>query len=155
MSLPTPWRCLTCAAGTDIIRSVMVERTDARSGPTAQPMDRSTLAIEEARLQITISGHHVKVTKGMRLRAYELATKVGKFFEGITHLHVRMKNDADNQVAEFTAEVPQNKTIAAKATAADMHAALDEAVEKLERQLTKHKEKLHDRRTRAGKRAGE
>ena len=104
-------------------------------------------------MQITISGHHVDVTEAMRSRAYLLAAKVMKFFEGVTHVHVRMVVEADNRIAEFTAEAPHGKTLTAKSRAADMYAALDEAVAKLDRQLTKHKEKLHERRTRAGRRA--
>lgn len=103
-------------------------------------------------MQITVSGHHVNVTEGMRSRAYQLASKLMKFFDGITHIHVRMEVDSDGQVAEFTLEAPQHHTFTSKAKAHDMYAALDNAAEKLERQLTRVKEKLHDRRTRSGKR---
>jgi len=103
-------------------------------------------------LQITISGHHVDVTEGMRGRAYQLADKLIKFFGKVTQVRVIMAVDSEGQIAEFVLEAPRCQTLTAKARATDMYTALDEAAEKLERQLRKHKEKLQERRTRAGRR---
>ena len=103
-------------------------------------------------MQITISGHHVSVNESMRSRAYEASQKLFRFFDGITNIAVKMEVDSSQCIAEFTVLARQSVTLTSKAKARDMRKALDEATEKIERQLTKRKEKLHDHRGHGAKR---
>jgi putative sigma-54 modulation protein len=67
--------------------------------------------------------------------------KLERFFDHISNVHVILKVEKLNQIAEATLHVSQGE-IHATANDENMYAAIDSLVDKLVRQLNKHKEKL-------------
>ena len=92
-------------------------------------------------MQISLTGHHVDLTDS--LRAY-----VDQKFERLDHVtnvHVILSVEKLAQKAEANMHV-SGAEIFADATHEDMYAALDALVDKLDRQLIKHKEKMKSHR---------
>ncbi|GAL19303.1 ribosome hibernation promoting factor [Vibrio maritimus] len=92
-------------------------------------------------MQIQITGHHVDLTDSMQDYVHSKFQKLERFFEHINNIHVVLKVEKLNQIAEATLHVNQAE-IHAASNDESMYAAIDSLVDKLTRQLNKHKEKL-------------
>jgi len=95
-------------------------------------------------MQITVSGHQVAVTSA--LNDY-VSTKLERIVRHFEHLHdvtVTLSVEKLLHKAEATLHCAGAKTIHADAQAGDMYAAIDALADKLDRQVTKHKEKITD-----------
>ena len=99
-------------------------------------------------MDITISGRNVHVTEAMKNYAREKALRLEKYFERIQHVRVTLNIEGERQMAEMVATAIGGATLVAHTTEPDMYAAIDLVVEKLERQIKKHKEKLYFKRER-------
>ncbi|MUK46637.1 ribosome hibernation promoting factor [Aliivibrio fischeri] len=92
-------------------------------------------------MQINIAGQNVELTDSLREYVNTKFQKLDRFFEHINNVHVVLKLEKIQHVAEATLHVNQGD-IHAHSDAEDMYAAIDGLVDKLIRQLNKHKEKL-------------
>jgi len=92
-------------------------------------------------MQINIKGHHVDLTDSMQDYVHQKFQKLERFFEHINNVHVVLRVEKVLHVAEATLHVNQGD-IHATADEENMYAAIDSLVDKLVRQLNKHKEKL-------------
>ncbi|MDV7105942.1 ribosome hibernation promoting factor [Vibrio sp. TH_r3] len=92
-------------------------------------------------MQINITGHHVDLTDSMQDYVHTKFQKLERFFENITNVHVVLRLEKVHHIAEATLHVSQGD-IHATADEENMYAAIDSLVDKLVRQLNKHKEKL-------------
>jgi putative sigma-54 modulation protein len=72
-------------------------------------------------------------------------SRLERHFDHITNVHVILGVEKERQKAEATIHVSRGKLFA-NAEQDDMYAAIDSLVDKLDRQLKKHKEKLSDHR---------
>lgn len=93
-------------------------------------------------MQININGHHVDLTDSMQDYVNEKFQKLERFFDQINSVHVVLKVEKLRQIAEATLHVNQAE-IHASSDDENMYAAIDSLVDKLVRQLNKHKEKLN------------
>ncbi|GLO59783.1 ribosomal subunit interface protein [Vibrio sp. MACH09] len=93
-------------------------------------------------MQINIKGHHVDLTDSMQDYVHTKFQKLERFFEHINNVHVVLRVEKVNQIAEATLHV-NHGDIHATANDENMYAAIDSLVDKLVRQLNKHKEKLN------------
>ncbi|AIW12909.1 MULTISPECIES: ribosome hibernation promoting factor [Vibrio] len=93
-------------------------------------------------MQININGHHVDLTDSMQDYVNEKFQKLERFFDHINSIHVVLKVEKLRQIAEATLHVNQAE-IHASSDDENMYAAIDSLVDKLVRQLNKHKEKLN------------
>ncbi|CAK4070834.1 ribosome hibernation promoting factor [Vibrio sp. MarTm2] len=93
-------------------------------------------------MQININGHHVDLTDSMQDYVNEKFQKLERFFDHINSVHVVLKVEKVRQIAEATLHVNQGE-IHASSDDENMYAAIDSLVDKLVRQLNKHKEKLN------------
>jgi putative sigma-54 modulation protein len=94
-------------------------------------------------MQININGHHIDLTDSMQDYVHSKFEKLERFFEHINNVQVILRVEKLQQIAEATLHVNQ-KEIHATAENESMYAAIDELVDKLVRQLNKHKEKLNN-----------
>jgi putative sigma-54 modulation protein len=93
-------------------------------------------------MQININGHHIDLTDSMQDYVNEKFQKLERFFDHINSVHVVLKVEKLRQIAEATLHVNQGE-IHASSDDENMYAAIDSLVDKLVRQLNKHKEKLN------------
>ncbi len=92
-------------------------------------------------MQITVSGHHVDITPALRDYVNTKLSKLQRHFDNITNTAVTLTVEKLVQKAEATVHVAGADLFAA-CESEDMYAAIDALVDKLDRQLIKHKEKL-------------
>ncbi len=92
-------------------------------------------------MQINITGHHVELTEALQEYVESKFQKLERFFEHINNTHVVLRVEKLQQIAEATLHVNQGE-IHASADNENMYAAIDTLIDKLARQLSKHKEKL-------------
>ncbi len=92
-------------------------------------------------MQININGHHIDLTDSMQDYVRSKFDKLERFFDHISNVQVILRVEKLQQIAEATLHVSQGE-IHATAENENMYAAIDTLVDKLVRQLNKHKEKL-------------
>jgi putative sigma-54 modulation protein len=91
-------------------------------------------------MQLNISGHHVDVTEAMRNYAQDKMQKLERHYDHITNAHIVLTVEKLRQRAEATLHV-SGAELFADADSDDLYAAIDSLIDKLDRQLIKHKEK--------------
>ncbi len=92
-------------------------------------------------MQINLTGHHCPITPALRNVINEKLERLTRCGAQITSISVILKVDKLLQTAEATLHIPHAE-IHASATTKDMYAAIDELVDKLEKQIKKHHEKM-------------
>ena len=92
-------------------------------------------------MQINLSGHHVDITDSLRNFINSKFERLTRRFEQINNVHVVLTVEKLRQKAEATIHLNGGE-IFANAESDDMYAAIDALVDKLDRQVIKHKEKL-------------
>jgi putative sigma-54 modulation protein len=91
---------------------------------------------------IDITGNHIEITPALREHITKKLQKIEQKFPKITHMHVVLSIDNQYQhKAEVTAHL-FGTDFHAHDTSEDMYASIDKMVEKLSKQIIKHKEKL-------------
>lgn len=94
-------------------------------------------------MQINITGHHMEVTPALRSYIENKLERVERHFDNLINIHVILSVEKDRQIAEATINVNRGKVFA-DSEHEDMYAAIDSLIDKLDRQIKKHKEKLSD-----------
>lgn len=94
-------------------------------------------------MQLNLTGHHVDITDSLRSYVTSKIEKVDRHFDNVTNVHVILSVEKKRHKAEATVNMAGNN-IFADAEEEDMYAAIDGLIDKLDRQVKKHKEKLTD-----------
>ena len=94
-------------------------------------------------MQLSVTGHHVEVTQALREYVGTKLAKLERHFDNMTDIHCILTVEKLVHKAEATVYMGGG-TIHADSTEDDMYAAIDMLVDKLDRQVKKHKEKLTD-----------
>lgn len=91
-------------------------------------------------MQLNITGHNVEITPAMRDFVTAKFSKLEQFFDRINQFTLCCAEKV-TQIADANLHVNGGE-IHASAEGQDMYAAIDGLIDKLARQLTKHKDKL-------------
>ena len=94
-------------------------------------------------MQINLSGHHVDITTPLRDYTTSKMEKLERYFDHVTDIHVVLGVEKLRHKAEATMHITGGN-IFADAEQENMYAAIDSLVDKLDRQVKKHKEKMTD-----------
>jgi putative sigma-54 modulation protein len=94
-------------------------------------------------MHIILSGHHIDITDALRDYVNTKMERLERHFDSVTDIHVVLSVEKLRQKADATVNVSGSK-LYAETTDEDMYAAIDALVDKLDRQLKKHKEKVTD-----------
>lgn len=100
-------------------------------------------------MQINLTGHHMDITTALRAYVENKFERLQRHFDNMTNIHVILTVEKDRQKAEATIHVNRGN-IFADSEHADMYAAIDTLIDKLDRQVKKHKEKLTDHHRNGG-----
>jgi putative sigma-54 modulation protein len=95
-------------------------------------------------MNLNISGHHLDVSPAIRTYVSEKLDRVVRHFDHVIDAHVILSSDKLVRKAEVTLHV-RGKDIHAECIDADLYAAIDLLVDKLDRQVIKYKDKLNDK----------
>ena len=104
-------------------------------------------------MQLNLSGHHLEITPGTRQYVSNKFKRIKRHFSRVTQVHCVLSAEKSHYKAEATVHLSKGR-LYAEAVRHDLKAALDELVDKLDRQVRRHKEKLHDHHAREAPRHG-
>jgi len=96
-------------------------------------------------MNLKISGHHLEVTPALREYVTNKLDRVLRHFDQVIDFHCVLTVEKLDQKAEATLHV-SGCDIHADASDPNMYAAIDALSDKLDRLVTKHKEKRGDHR---------
>jgi putative sigma-54 modulation protein len=97
-------------------------------------------------VQVSITGRHIELSPEVRSYAEAKANKLTRFYDRIQSVEVILNGEGNGFEAEMVAKGKRKSTFVAKERGDDMYAAIDLVVDKIERQLTRHKEKMRNRK---------
>lgn len=107
-------------------------------------------------MQIEISGQNVDITQALRAYVTEKLERLERHFGNLISARVVLRIERVEHMVEATVSVGgRTNDIHAVAVAEDMYAAIDALIDKLDRQVRRHKEKVtdhhrYDRQVQAG-----
>ena len=95
-------------------------------------------------MEIRVTGRHVEVPDDVLDYIHDKANKLPRFYDRIHDLEVVLDHQAEQFTVEMIVRVDHKHTFVASDTGPDTFALIDVIIDKLERQLTKHKEKARN-----------
>ena len=98
-------------------------------------------------MQLNVSGHHVDVTDSLRGYVESKIERLERHFDLFSDVHCILSVEKLRHKAEAKVNV-NGDTIFAETTEEDIYAAIDGLVDKLDRRVRKHKEKMVDHHAR-------
>jgi len=107
-------------------------------------------------MNLTISGHHLDVTPALRGYVTSKLERVTRHYEDVVDVKViltveKQKEKQLRQRAECSIHVKGNEMFAESAHS-DLYAAVDELMDKLDRQVVRHKDRIQNHHHAAPKR---
>lgn len=100
-------------------------------------------------MQVNITGHHIDLTDALRSYVSEKLEKIERHFDHVTNVHVILTVNKQSQIAEATVHA-SGADLFAQHDSEDMYASIDGLVDKLDRQIIKHKEKIGNHKKKSG-----
>lgn len=94
-------------------------------------------------MQLSITGHHIEVTEALKNYVTEKFSKLERHFDQVIDIHVILEVEKLVQKAEATVQVNGAKLFA-EDSREDLYAAIDGLIDKLDRQVLKHKDKIQN-----------
>jgi putative sigma-54 modulation protein len=98
-------------------------------------------------MKFHITSRHYDMTPEIKAFAEERVLKLKRYFEQIIDVSVILSTEKHRNAAEVTLHT-NGQNLVGTSEAPDMRVAIDGAVERIETQLRKHKERLSDRKGR-------
>lgn len=92
-------------------------------------------------MQINLTGHHIEITDALRSFVNDKFERLSRHFDHINNVHVILSVEKLRQKAEAKLNVNGGE-IFADCEDGDMYAAIDLLMDKLDRQVKKHKEMM-------------
>jgi putative sigma-54 modulation protein len=99
-------------------------------------------------MNLQLTGHHVEITPSIRDYVVSKFERINRHFEQVIDVRVILSVQKLDQVIEATVHLA-GRDIHVACHDADMYAAIDGLVDKLDRQIIRHKDKFEE-----GRRAG-
>ncbi|MBN1492130.1 MAG: ribosome-associated translation inhibitor RaiA [Phycisphaerae bacterium] len=97
-------------------------------------------------MQIVVSARHGEITNEMKEYAERKTSKLLKYYDKIQEIEVILDRESAKHRVEIIVNAEHRNMFVATETDDDCFAATDLVVDKMERQLTKHKEKHRNRK---------
>ena len=96
-------------------------------------------------MNFKLTGNHVEITDAMRDYVTSKIEKITRHFDHVIDVSVILSVEKHKQKAEANVHV-RGKDIFVEADGTDMYASIDSLIDKLDRQVLKHKEKNIEKR---------
>jgi putative sigma-54 modulation protein len=93
-------------------------------------------------MRIEISGRALELTDAITSYAERKCEKLTKFYDGVQEIEAVLDQRPNEFSAELIVHAVKHEPFVARAEGADVYAAIDQAVDKMSRQLTDFKTKL-------------
>ena len=96
-------------------------------------------------MNLQVTGHHLDVTPAMREYLTSKLERIMRHFDRLMDVSVILSTEREQRKVEANIHM-SGKNLFAESHDTDMYAAIDALVDKLDRQILKHKEKRADPR---------
>lgn len=96
-------------------------------------------------MNLKLTGNHVEITDAMREYVISKISKITRHFDHVIDVSVILSVEKLKQKAEVNVHV-RGKDIFVETDSEDMYASIDSLIDKLDRQILRHKEKNLERR---------
>jgi putative sigma-54 modulation protein len=100
-------------------------------------------------MNLQLTGQHLEVTPALRQYVSSKVERIKRHFDDVIDVTVVLTTEREQRRAEATVHV-RGKDLFAESQDPDMYAAIDSLIDKLDRQIVKHKEKLSGNRSDGG-----
>ena len=94
-------------------------------------------------MQVNVTGQHLEITDSLRDYITTKLAKLERHIDTVTHIHAILSVEKQRQKAEATIHI-NGANLFAAAEDENMYTAIDALIDKLDRQVKKHKEKRSD-----------
>ncbi len=100
-------------------------------------------------MKVEVTARHMEVTDLVKDYAYEKVERLEKFFDNVRKMEVILDKEKTNErySAEMIASATKGQVLVCQSTDISATAALDMVADKMERQLTRFKEKLRSKQS--------
>lgn len=95
---------------------------------------------------VTVSGRHMGVSDSLKGYCEEKAHKLTRYYDRIQSIEIVLDGKDGWHQAEMIVHSEHSDPFVAKEEQEDVFAAVDLMIDKIERQLTRHKKKLRNRK---------
>jgi putative sigma-54 modulation protein len=96
-------------------------------------------------MNLTITGRHVEISDVVRKHVEERLANVSADWPRTQSVHVILNLEKQTLcIAEVVVQVPRHGTVEAKEESHDMYRSVDQAIEKVDRQIRRWKEKVQE-----------
>ena len=96
-------------------------------------------------MNLQLTGHHLEITQSIRDNVTSKLERITRHFDNVIDVNVILSVDKLQQRIEANVHV-RGRDIFCESIDENMYAAIDNLVDKLDRQIIKHKEKTVDHR---------
>ena len=96
-------------------------------------------------MNLHLSGHHLEITEAMHNYITGKIERINRHFDHVIDVNIILSIDKLEQKAEANVHL-SGKDIFVESRHEDMYAAIDNLLDKLDRQILKHKEKHQEHR---------
>jgi putative sigma-54 modulation protein len=106
--------------------------------------------VEDGPLEISVKGRHLDLTDSMVQFAREKVAKLQRLYDRIETVDVVVDSISEHFRTEIVVRTDHKHTFVAQIEAEQFHESVDLAIDKMERQLREHKEKIRNRKHQPG-----
>ena len=96
-------------------------------------------------MKIRVTARHVDVDADFKAYIEEKISRLAHYFDRVDEAHVVLEAEGHRRIADVTVHAPR-AVISSEQSAEDLRSAFDRALEKVERQIRRHKERVRDRK---------
>ncbi len=97
-------------------------------------------------MRVNVSGRHMSISDSVRAYCEDKAGRLPRFYDRIQSIEVILDGHAGVHDAEIIVHSEGSPPFVATEQHADLYAAIDLLIDKIERQLTRHKGKMRNRK---------
>lgn len=101
-------------------------------------------------MEITVTFRHMDPIESLKIYAEEKVSKINKYLDYPTEAHVVLTVEKFRHIADVTLSLNGTRIKAVEETE-DMYAAIDQVMDKVEKQVKRHMSKIRDRRSESQK----
>lgn len=97
-------------------------------------------------MRVTVTGRHMNVSDSLKQYGIQKSEKLDRFYDRIQSIDLVIDGHDGVHTAEIIVHADGTHPFVASEEQADAYAALDLLMDKIERQLSRHKERLRNRK---------
>lgn len=96
-------------------------------------------------MKVIVTGRNLVITEAIKDQVEKKLSKFDKYFKSDVEAHATFSTQKNNHIVELTIPLKSGSFFRAEGRTEDMYASIDEAIEKIAKQMKKHKTKIEKR----------